>query len=233
MSFIRFNSDKKLFFRNNTWDEAIFNAINNPQYDEYGFFKPGDDRLQWSGDFIDVGCHIGSVSRLFYSLGRVQHIYAIEADPSNYAISFMNLYEGISLSKISLLNKCISIEAKPCCGQIPLPDNHNKINTGGGNWRHFTNQMTKNVFMVDGIKIDSIIDMAQNPIMMKLDCEGCEHIILNECNNLDKVSRIFGEFHGPAQKFEQTLITVSNKWQYQYTINAKQPTLGMFSLNRE
>jgi FkbM family methyltransferase len=234
------DSNNGLFFRNNTWDIDIFNSITIA--DEYGFFLPDDFRLQWEGDFIDVGCHIGSVSHLMYTHGKAKHIYAIEPDPGNFAMSYINLYPGISESKITLFNRCIAASRDTlCCGSYPAvgfnitadKEINKKINTGGGAWHHKKNW--PELYTQRSIHIDDVITMCHTgSVLLKLDCEGCEYTIFKNSEKLNMVDYIFGEFHGCPEEFKQILIDTSKKWNYDYTIDTTiDDAMGYFTLKRQ
>lgn len=170
-----------IIYRHNTWDESIWNAIHYSN--EYNL---DHNRLHWKGDVIDIGGHIGSFSHMLYKNGA-NKIFVVEPDEENFAILSQNLAEGINSNKIILFNNCISYSSDVCYKQTG-----HAINTGGNSWTNKTSELS----YIPSITLDQIIDMATQPIFLKIDCEGCEFEILSKCQNIYKVSEVVGEWHG-------------------------------------
>jgi FkbM family methyltransferase len=181
-----------LFFRKNSWDENIFKSINVT--DEYGILGDNDLRSSWPGDIIDIGSHAGFFSYLQYNSGKTNHIYAVEPDGENCCLFRLNLLDGLIKKQITLYERCLSYDTQLQC----MPLRELDENTGGRPWIPYngdTLRVMQKTSPVTHITLDEIIDQAKPPILLKIDCEGCEYDILTKCKNLHKVEAFVGEHH--------------------------------------
>lgn len=229
MSKEHFIEQGDLVFRKDTWDRAIFYS------DEYLLrYTPGGPK--WNGDIIDIGCHIGTFSHMYYSTGTYGHIYAVEPDPYNYSIAYLNLYKGISEGKITLFNRCVSHNNQDCVCQQPSPRKYDR-NTGGRVWSGDTktDSSTLSPYKIQSINIDDIISIAKKPLLIKLDCEGCEVPFLTESNKLDEVTYIIGEYHSVQEQFRPIIEEACKKWgfkKYKLIPHTSAKNLGIFHMDR-
>lgn len=216
-----------LFFRKDTWDRAIFYS------DEYLLrHTPGGPK--WDGDIIDIGCHIGTFSHMFYSTGTYNHIYAIEPDPHNFSIAYLNLYKGIAEERITLFNRCVSSNNQDCSCILPRTYTEN---TGGKAWTKLPDQELSKLspYKIQSINIDDIISIAKKPVLVKLDCEGCEIPFLTESKKLDEVEYIIGEWHNGQENFKPIIEEVCKKWGFKYYKLIPHPNdsaLGIFHIDK-
>jgi len=217
--------DGDLFFRDNTWDKSIFYG------DEY-HLRNIPDGPKWDGDIIDIGCHIGSFSHMYYSTGTYNHIYAIEPDPHNFSIAYLNLYKGIAEERITLFNRCVSHKNQDCYCIIPRTYTEN---TGGKFWKELPDQELPELspYKIQSINIDDIISIAKKPVLVKLDCEGCEIPFLTESQKLNDVAYIIGEYHCQEENFKQIVEDVCKKWGFKhYRLIPSIENLGIFHIDR-
>lgn len=164
-------------FRKNTWDEIIWNDI--VVHNEYSIHDP------WPHNVIDIGAHIGSFSFKMLSLHGAKKVVSIEPNPDNYNLLIKNLEEFINQDKVIALNKGIG----PPNSKINIP-NELGTNTGGSFY-------SVSEHGIETISLDDLIDLVDDgsPILLKLDCEGCEYEALSSCSKLSKINCIVGEFH--------------------------------------
>lgn len=165
------------YFRDNTWDSNIWNDIVNNN--EYSINDP------WPFNLIDIGGHIGSFTFKMLSKHNTKKAIVIEPNIDNYRLLIKNLEEYISAESVIALNLGIG----PTDKKINI--NHSLgINTGGAYYSVSEDG-------VDTISLDGLIELIDNdsPILLKIDCEGCEYEALGSCKQLEKINCIVGEFH--------------------------------------
>jgi FkbM family methyltransferase len=204
-----------IYFRQNTWDENIWNSIHYKN--EYLL---DHKRLHWKGDVIDIGAHIGSFSHLMYENGA-NKIYSVEPDTDNFAVLQNNLSSGIASRKISIFNKCICYNSTDCYQQ-----KFDSLNTGGNPW--ISDNATEN--KAGCVTLDELIDLTTKPILLKIDCEGCEFEIFKHCKNLIKVSEIIGEFHSESDSLIKKNLEDLG---FIYSSHKTSSNLGLFAATRK
>lgn len=165
------------YVRDHTWDINIWNDIvlNN----EYAIHDP------WPYNVIDIGGHIGSFSYKMLTQHNTNKIIVIEPNIDNYNLLIKNLEPFITDNRVIALNKGIG----PSGTKISISGTLG-VNTGGSFY-------TPSNEGIDTLLLDDIINMIDNnlPILLKLDCEGCEYEALASCTQLERINCIVGEFH--------------------------------------
>jgi FkbM family methyltransferase len=192
-----------ILFRSNTWDQNIWNSI--VESNEYGIIN------DWPHNVIDIGGHIGSFSYFISTKKQAKKVIVLEPDPENFSLLQHNLRKQIDNGIVIALNAGIGSPHSSLSLFAPIPDN-----TGGiaytesptGNIRTFT--------------LDNLIDLLDNdPILLKLDCEGCEYTALEQCSKLHRINAIVGEFHVRENKginnIKQILIDHNFAFDFHYT----------------
>lgn len=203
------------FFRPNTWDKEIWHSI--VTHNEYNITD------NWNGTVIDIGGHIGSFSYFMLQHKQAHKAIVVEPDPDNFRVLSYNLQQFISSNKAIAINAGIGPpETKLiCAGNIP-------DNTGGINY------IPNPDGIIDTIPLDSLIELAgDTPILLKLDCEGCEYDALENCKLLNKISAMIGEFHGRNNyniKFIENIL-INNNFEFDYRFTSD--SLGLFAAHQK
>lgn len=142
---------------------------------------------------LDVGGHIGLFSIYLGKRFPFLQIYAYEPFFLN-----QNLFqENISLNRVT--NVCLRKKAVSGDGRL-LNFKCSNINTGSATCQsHTLNEIQETD--IPSTTLDNIFEdnSISNCKLLKIDCEGSEHEILLNSNQLSRVSFLSGEFHINAQ----------------------------------
>lgn len=200
-------------FRNNTWDSNIWNDIVNNN--EYGIHD------KWPHNVIDIGGHIGSFTSKMLSKHDTKKAIVLEPNPDNYNLLTKNLEEYITQNKVIALHKGIG----PSGSKINIPNSDLGPNTGGSFYAASDSG-------IDTIGLDDLIDMLDNndPILLKLDCEGCEYEALASCTKLERINCIVGEFHVTSTNNEKTIKSILTNYNFDYHYRSSH--LGLFGAHK-
>lgn len=159
----------------NTWERQIFTDcyIDN----EYNIqpFDPEDV-------VIDIGCHIGSFSRLVYDKGS-RNIISFEANPDIY-----KKCRGGLPSEINVINKAVWRSDEP---PKKLKFDSNILDTNTGMGRVFDGGEIE----VESLALDDILEPYSSVKFLKIDIEGSEYPVLFTSTKLNRIETIAGEFH--------------------------------------
>ena len=199
-------------FRHGTWDRDIWNSVykNN----EYGI------KRRWTGSVIDIGAHTGAFTKFILEKGASK-VFSIEPDPGNFEILSKNMAKYVELGKVVLINKALG----------PVGVEYGALNDAGANTGGIS-YGPKEGGSVETITLDAVIEMASGPILLKLDCEGCEYFAVEQTEQIKKINAIVGEYHVRGEKNELTLRDhlVSNGFLWSH--NVKTPALGHFGAHQ-
>lgn len=157
--------------------EIVYEEMGRGHYDLTTKLGPGST-------VVDVGAHVGMFTRPLAVAHPEASFICVEPDPANYANLIHNLR---GLQNVKLLN--IGLWSSNCeIGVVNTPTG----NTGGSasrplknggvkayGWREF-----RRLYNLDTIDI------------LKMDCEGAEHEILQSPADLEGVGEFVGELHG-------------------------------------
>jgi len=205
----------KLKFRENTWDNDIFNCVYI--HNEYNL----PEKLNENDVVIDIGAHIGSFTITCLDKGAGK-VFAFEAFKDNFEVLSHNVLQFDPL-KYKIFNKAVwrsDIESE----KLYFTTEGGK-NTGGGNVI-FNNHG----FEVDTIRFDDFLNDLKvnhniNSIkLLKLDCEGSEFPILLTCKNIGMFKEIVGEFHEINGEYDNNQVpeTFKNLEHKKFTVNELQ-----------
>lgn len=200
-------------FRPNTWDANIWNDIVNNN--EYGVHDP------WPHNVIDIGGHIGSFSFKMLSKHDTQKVVVVEPNPDNFDLLTKNLEPYILQNKVVALNKGIG----PPNSKINIPNSDLGVNTGGSFYSVSDSG-------IDTVSLDDLINLIDNdsPILLKLDCEGCEYEALASCTKLERINCIVGEFHTTnTHNIEHIKSSLKN---YNFNYHNRSSHLGLFGAHK-
>jgi FkbM family methyltransferase len=200
------------YFRNNTWDEIIWNDIvyNN----EYGIHD------KWPSNLIDIGGHIGSFSFKMLTQHQTKRVVIVEPNIDNYNLLVQNLEEFIQQDKVIAINKGIG----PPNSKLNI-SNALGENTGGS----FYSTSSEGV---ETVNLDSLIDIIDDgsPILLKIDCESCEYEALSSCTKLSKINCIVGEFHITPKFGIDNIKEILQDYNFSY--HFRSDYLGLFGAHR-
>jgi len=138
-------------------------------------------------DVIDIGANVGDSSIYFAVLGA-KKVIGVEPLPNvaNCAINNVNLNN--LENKIKIINAGLSINN----GFISVPCDYDIMKSNG-----FSLVKSDGNCKVPTITLKDVIEMVDNPYLLKLDCEGCEADILTKSdpNELKNFKYIVFETH--------------------------------------
>jgi FkbM family methyltransferase len=191
---------------------------------EYGIRQDGSDpRCPWPGDVIDIGGHIGSFSYLAATAMRARKIVVVEPDPDNYALLQHNLGAQLATGQVVAMNLGIGPPGSQLRTDSPSGTRHN---TGGIYYA------PRDDGTVETTTLDALLELVQDPILLKLDCEGCEYTALLQSANLQRVQYVIGEYHeGPEHQVEQLAACLESRG-FSFHHVRKTSSLGLFSGQR-
>jgi FkbM family methyltransferase len=169
-------------FREETFDEAVYKGV----YLGNEYRVP--EELSKDDIVIDVGCHIGSFSRLCAERGAAR-VLAFDIDQENVAIARRHLKDYLN---VSVYHNAIWKED----GKIldfsgyHWADALNVWNTGSGH------VFSGGIHTVMSLSLDSVLKNFERVRIVKLDCEGSEFEIVPHTRSWHKVDLLVGEMHG-------------------------------------
>lgn len=203
-------------FRENTWDANIWNSI--VENNEYSIHNP------WPHNVIDIGGHIGSFSYFITTKKHAKKVIILEPDPNNFALLQQNLKEQIDSGTVVALNAGIGSPNSSLSLFAPIADNTGGIayvESSNGNIRTFT--------------LDNLIDLLDDsPILLKLDCEGCEYTALEQCSKLDRIHAIVGEFHVRGNHNNEYLKNILTSKNFIFNSHfTGSPYIGLFGAHQQ
>ena len=138
-------------------------------------------------DVIDIGANIGD-SAIYFALKGAKHVYAFEPYPYSYYIANKNIRLNGLQDKITLVNQ-------GCGGkETTIKIDNNYENFGGTDLKAFKSGKEMKVTTLNEIIKKFNIEY---PAVLKIDCEGCEYVVLLKANNSDlrKFEQIQIEYH--------------------------------------
>jgi len=133
---------------------------------------------------MDLGANCG-LSALFFLLRYPEaHLTCVEADPSLFAILQENVGAFATRHSVNFFHAAIS----PSAGQV---DFHATGADSGRLLPHAT--LPSKIHRIPAVTLDSLVN---DPIdFLKMDIEGAETDVLLSFNRLDRLARIFVEYH--------------------------------------
>ena len=164
-------------FRPESWDANIWKSV--VEGNEYGISG------KWEGDVLDVGAHIGSFT--YYAIEKLgaRVVVAVEPDANNFALLTSNLQTYIGSGRVMPMNFAVSNAQRATLESEAIPIQ----NTGGVHYIPDENGE------VACIRLDELLSFLRPPVLLKIDCEGCEFEALQTAGNLDAITAIVGEYH--------------------------------------
>lgn len=152
--------------------DILFKTFNLLVYDRFDV----KDR-----EVVDIGANIGD-SPIFFALKGARKVYAFEPLP----LAYLEMVENIKLN--NLVNKILPINAAVASreGSVKVPSNTTDQSfhiTGSGDVE------------IPIYSLDRVVNMLEDPYLVKMNCEGCELDLILNTNSVHKFEKIIFEHH--------------------------------------
>ena len=136
-------------------------------------------------DVIDVGASVGD-SALYFVLNGARRVIAVEPLPNVVRCAEENLKLSGATDKVKVINAALSNEP------VSVPCDYDVSSSGG-----FSTIKGSGPCRVPGVTLSDLLDMIDDPYLLKMDCEGCEaQVILGpERERLRAFEHIIFETH--------------------------------------
>ena len=181
--------------RDKTWDKDIWLSV--VEHNEYKL----PEFLDRADVILDIGAHIGGFSQACLQRGA-GHVYAVEPDPSNFAMLEVNL--GWWGRRVTAINKAAwrSDDLATASIMMTSVDHPNTGSTyvnglvrhDDGSWGPMAEISVPSVPF--DLLVQEIIDKhACDIALCKLDCEKSEFPIIKTSQKLHHIKRLIGEYH--------------------------------------
>lgn len=162
---------------------SVFREMNRNEFKLHRISLPGKPVI------VDIGAHVGIMSIYFSKLFPNARIYAFEPSPSNYRRLIINIKNN-QCKNITPRNFAVTEDGR----SIKMFIGSGK-NTGGCSGHYgFVSQGEWN-YEASSVTLDEIIDETGECHLLKIDCEGGEHEILQSSKRITDVHNLIGEFH--------------------------------------
>ena len=147
-------------------------------------------------EVVDIGANIGDTA-IYFSVKGAKHVYAYEPQPAFYKCALENIKLNNLENNITMINAAIGAYN----GEF-----------------HGIDYITGSKFNVVKIPIKNVIKQVSDKYLLKIDCEGCEAELINDCDNFDFEYIIF-EHHKAWTKIPvKRLIKKLETLQYKCTL---------------
>jgi len=136
-------------------------------------------------DVIDVGANAGD-STLYFILNGVRKVIAVEPLPKVAKCAEENVRLSGATDKVNVINAALG------GGPVSVPCDYDLWSSGG-----FSTLKGSGPCRVPGVTISDLLNMVEDPYLLKMDCEGCEaQVILGpEREKLRAFEHIIFETH--------------------------------------
>jgi len=136
-------------------------------------------------DVIDVGASAGD-SALYFILNGARKVIAVEPLPNVARCAEENVRLSGAADKVKVINAALSDEP------VSVPCDYDLLSS-----RYFSTLKGSGPCKVPGVTLGDLLDMIDDPYLLKMDCEGCEaQVILGpERERLRAFEHIIFETH--------------------------------------
>jgi FkbM family methyltransferase len=136
-------------------------------------------------DVIDVGANVGD-STLYFILNGARKVIAVEPLPNVAKCAEENVRLSSATDKVKVINAALSDEL------VSVPCDYDLLSS-----RYFSTLKGSGTCKVPGVTLSDLINMVEDPYLLKMDCEGCEaQVILGpERERLKAFEHIIFETH--------------------------------------
>lgn len=173
----------------------------------YEFNSSGKSKI-----ILDCGANVG-LSALFFSIHYpASEIIAFEADPEIAKYLNGNLQRN-NISNVKVISKAVWIS------------NDNLEFSADGADGGSVHSPSANKIKVQSVRLKDVIDSYQSVDMLKVDIEGTEREVMNDCKDvLNKVENIFVEYHDFTndKQYLSQLISILESNSFRYYISGAQ-----------
>jgi len=111
---------------------------------------------------IDVGANVGD-SALYFVLNGARKVIAVEPLPNVAKCAEENLKLNGVTDEVKVINAALG------SGPVSVPCDYDLWSSGG-----FSTLSTSGPCKVPGVTISDLLNMVEDPYLLKMDCEGCE-----------------------------------------------------------
>ncbi len=136
-------------------------------------------------DVIDVGANVGDTA-LYFLLNGARKVIAVEPLPSVARCAEENVRLSSATDKVKVINAALSDEP------VSVPCDYDVLSS-----RYFSTLSSSGPCKVPGVTLGDLLNMVDDPYLLKMDCEGCEaQVILGpERERLRAFEHIIFETH--------------------------------------
>jgi FkbM family methyltransferase len=136
-------------------------------------------------DVIDVGANIGDTA-LYFVLNGARKVIAVEPLPNVARCAEENVRLSGAADKVKVINAALSDEP------VSVPCDYDLLSS-----RYFSTLSSSGPCKVPGVTLGDLLNMVDDPYLLKMDCEGCEaQVILGpERERLRAFKHIIFEAH--------------------------------------
>jgi len=113
-------------------------------------------------DVIDVGANVGDTA-LYFVLNGARKVIAVEPLPNVAKCAEENVRLSSVTDKVKVINAALSDEP------VSVPCDYDVSSSGG-----FSTIKGSGPCRVPGVTLSDLLDMIDDPYLLKMDCEGCE-----------------------------------------------------------
>jgi FkbM family methyltransferase len=113
-------------------------------------------------DVIDVGANVGDTA-LYFILNRARKVIAVEPLPNVARCAEENVRLSGATDKVRVLNAALS------SGPVSVPCDYDLFSSG-----FFSTLKGNGPCRVPGVTLSDLINVIEDPYLLKMDCEGCE-----------------------------------------------------------
>jgi FkbM family methyltransferase len=136
-------------------------------------------------DVIDVGANVGDTA-LYFLLNGARKVIALEPLPNVAKCAEENVRLSSATDKVKVINAALSDEP------VSVPCDYDVLSS-----RYFSTLSSSGPCKVPGVTLGDLLNMVDDPYLLKMDCEGCEaQVILGpERERLRAFEHIIFETH--------------------------------------
>jgi FkbM family methyltransferase len=113
-------------------------------------------------DVIDVGANAGDTA-LYFVLNGARKVIALEPLPNVAKCAEENVRLSGATDKVKVINAALSYEP------VSVPCDYDVLSS-----RHFSTLSASGPCKVPGVTLGDLLNMVDDPYLLKMDCEGCE-----------------------------------------------------------
>ena len=154
---------------------------------------------------IDVGMSNGD-SVIYFAKEGAKRVMGIEPDKKSYNLALKNIQDSKVNDKVVSLNKALATKNE----KVKLFVYDSSPNANSIDQQHMVKlNDTFHEETIEGIRLKDLIDLFEGEQigLLKLDCEGCEYMVLNDLDQVtySKIDEIYMEYHHGLQNLHEVL----------------------------